>query len=731
MKKNSSLVVFQDDDEAILDTPVSAFTKFHLSTTSFVNDPLLTASASDQMLFDFPIPPTIGNNSNNNGNMMMNGINGGCGEVGSSSNSNIMKHSSSIASLKPSLSNTSLSSMGSSSSNITASGGGKHRRRSSGSSGSSNTNIKKPTWFQDDVVSDSHHFDISILSATNQGEFKPIPSHKILHAGDHIEVHLKVNVKKLQFLKCTFEGVSTGHNNKSHIISKETIISHDFHLYPTAVDQELIKSRSKSLNLSSPPSLSNMLPSSSSSTINLYSNRLSSTTPTHNNSNNSNNTTSTDTSLSSTPSPPLQHKTSLSPTIESTTTTTSTTTTNEQEKSLLKQTIDIKKSSSHDLLYLYNHHLDQIDDQCPFLQPLPEIQESNFNPPVIHSCSEHQVLSERSHMFIFRYTIPSYLPTSFTINKDTKNGVFYRLVFSGLGELHNKFKSDGPLIKGICTSIPIGVINNSFCNIRNDMITSDSKVKSHSSILNDITIKSRLLYNNFGIIGSNVSLYLTIDNQSDSILKGFRLRLLNKQQSWKSNSNNNESICTSGGGSNSIDISVNNENNSNNTSNNNSSSSSSSSSKSNSKSSNSKSTTTTTSTSNDKNKKSKNKKDKDDNSSSSKSNNIDVNNITTTTTTTTNDNLEIELEEQEDEEDLYCTHIGMVASSKFKSNEYFIQPKSKYNTTVCFSIPSNLLPSVHLSNISNSYTFKISLKKSKQYLEFPITILPSHSYNNK
>ncbi|KAF2073530.1 hypothetical protein CYY_005149 [Polysphondylium violaceum] len=711
------MIIFQDDDEAILDPPaLSSFSKFHLSSTSFVNDPLLTSS--DQL----DLSSILSSNTNGNGgHCSSNGnVNSSVDIAASSSSSHFIadgfKQSSS--GLKPSLSNTSLSSMGSSS------GGASivkhHRRRSSGSSGASSI-VKKPTWFQDDG-SDSHHFDINILASTSQGEFKSVPSHKIFHAGDHIEVHLKVNVKRLQFLKCTFEGVSTSHNNKTHILSKETIVAHDFHLYPTAVDQELIKNRSKSLNLSSPPSLSNILPSTNTSTTNLF-NKLSLTTPSNNISNNTTTATTNTDSSSSTPSPPLPNK-PLSPTVQSSLQESQQQQKNNDTGNVLKQTIDIKKSVSNDLLLLYNHSLDQ-DDQCPFLEPLPEIQESSFNPPIIHSCSEHQVLTERTHKFIFRYTIPSYLPTSFSINKDTKNGVFYRLAFSGLGELHNKFKSDGPLIKGINTTVPIGIINSltTYSNIRNDLMVVD-KIKSFSNTLNNITLKSRLLYNNFGIIGSNVSLYLTIDNQSDGIIKGFRLRLVNKQQSWKGSSVNNENISTSGGNSNSnMSEIVNNENSSSNNSNSNGGKG------------NSNSVTTTTATNIDKNKKSKNRNSKDNSNSKStttttnidktkKLNNINDNNVIENVNNNSNSN--IDLDEQEEDEDLYCTSNNTVASIKFKSNDYFIQAKTKYNTTICFSIPINILSTIHLSNISNSYTFRISLRKTKHHhLEFPITILPT------
>eukprot|EP01133_Synstelium_polycarpum_P013388 gene13388-15752_t len=332
-------------------------------------------------------------------------------------------------------------------------------------------------WFEEES-NDKHHFDITML-----------PEKQVYLPGDCIEVTLNVNVKKLQFLKATFEGISTSHKPHGTTVV-EKVISNDFHLYPTTKSRNsLPPTRSTQFSLMDPLKLPAQPLSSESAT-----------------------STSSSTSSSSNTSTPQTSPTSTN------------------EKNPLSLTNDmlpqsntspdipssLRKSVSTNVIVsswtddFYNEQT----ESCCTLEPIVEgtPPSAHIAPHLSAACSEHQLLSKRRHLFIFKVVIPATLPPSFSFTKDAKNGVFYRVHFSGLGELTNKFHSEGPLIKGIETSIPISVWNPT-CSflprtlLHDDDIFGPSETFTNSD--NSITIKSRILIKNFAIIGSGFIQYDT------------------------------------------------------------------------------------------------------------------------------------------------------------------------------------------------------------------------------
>eukprot|EP01132_Coremiostelium_polycephalum_P008415 gene8415-10333_t len=571
---NSNMIVFTDDDEIYLE---SSFNNkgFHLHQNN--NNFLKDKSKSTTSL-------PINNNNNNNNNLNNNHI--------SSNGNNLESQQQNEFPLGFSMI---------------------YQKQQYFENSSDNIKFKKPSWFEEEQ-NDFHHFDISFYPSGN----------RIFLAGETVEIHLKVNVKKLQFLKATFECVSTSHNSKNHTLSKNVIISQDVHLYPTDKDIHAKLRRS--------------LPHGSNSIYYPSTNVTSTTTTTSTTSTTTTTTTATanpvlptgigvgeNSSGSQSPTQTTTNSSTSSSTrdLPNTTTTSSNNNLNKSMnnlKSTLKRTTSLRKSISHDHLEYPDPHQDEDSLFCPYLEPLPDHSDSEYDddyskPPLVHSCSEHELISNRKHKFIFRFTIPSNSPPSFFIQKDPKCGVFYRIQISGLGELHSKLlNTDGPLIKGIQTFLPL-VVANPFCTyLPRELVASCSSFgPSETFVATDdlITLKSRQLFTNFGIIGSTISIYISVDNQTDQLTKGFKLSLINRQQSWNPNEN------------------------------------------------------------------------------------IDSN---------------------------YSTPVSSI---RYKSTDYYCQPHSKFNTTISFSIPSYVIPSVALSNIENHYYIKITIRKTQSYIDLPILIVPS------
>ncbi|EGG13258.1 hypothetical protein DFA_11019 [Cavenderia fasciculata] len=139
---------------------------------------------------------------------------------------------------------------------------------------------------------------------------------------------------------------------------------------------------------------------------------------------------------------------------------------------------------------------------------------------IVPSC-EHQYHhpSSKLHKFKFEVNLPQNLPPSLSFKKDSKTGVFYRLHFTGLGDCYtsNKVlsKKDSRLfLKGLETSVPIRIWNPSCHYLPKQVLynnarlfgPSDSFVSLNYQDKQAPSIKARLLIRNFGIIGSSVNI---------------------------------------------------------------------------------------------------------------------------------------------------------------------------------------------------------------------------------
>ncbi|KYQ92526.1 hypothetical protein DLAC_06517 [Tieghemostelium lacteum] len=542
-----------------------------------------------------------------------------------------------------------------------------------------NSNTKKHFWPEEEQ-NDFHHFDIS---------FPPL-GNRIFYAGEKVEVHLKVNVKKLQFLMATFECISTSH--KTHNLEKKILYSEDIHLYPTDKDLVLKQNQRNSMPLLPiPTSPTSSVSSVSSGSSSIHSGSTQATI--NSNSNNSGSTAGNMSSLKS----PLSRETVIPIDLNllnlNSNSNGNSGTTTKGPKSQNSNTQMRKSISAGDYYSTMAGYESSFgsgsgyafdDDECSYLEPLPEFEENSiYQPPVVHSCSEHQVITNRKHKFIFRFSIPTNSIPSFAMHKDMKNGVFYRLAIKGLGELHgSKFNSEGPMIKGIQTYVPLTVKSTHLSYLPRELFSVEPETFIYTSQQPPITIKSRMIFRSYAILNSNITIHLTIENQSNSLIKGFKFELFNIQKSWLLNSNINAIDQDTESETNNVDNNNNNNNN------------------------NSKNTEHSSKKEKDKEKEKEKEKDKKLKDSGD---GIDLD----------DDNIK-----------LCCNSSTVVSHLRFKSADKHILAKSKYQSTISFSIPGHLTPSIYLANLLNTYTLKITLRKhSNCFVELPIILLPVHPPN--
>ncbi|EFA82237.1 hypothetical protein PPL_04660 [Heterostelium album PN500] len=395
---------------------------------------------------------------------------------------------------------------------------------------------KQRDWFESESSHDDHN-QITVLISPIRNYYQP---------GDTLDVVVNVNVKRLQCLNATFEGYSScqvpprhGQEDKTPNLLKSKIAATNFYLYPTEDDIPL--------NLSSKSINNNTYRSNSYNNIINVNNQMSTSTSTTSTSTTTTTTTSTTTTAqsisnpSSTTSSPFsldkqQHQQQQQQPLDqqsNNTISSSTANLSTIDKELLRNVSDdmiisnLGKSTSFSSLYIS----DLVDDEwfdmdqqalsqrdnlsmnvsSEELQDLEDIDSSLVEPPQVQACADHLVLSKKKHKFTFQLKIPQSLPPSFAFSKQSKNGIFYRIHLSGLGQMHHKFnRTEHSLIKGFETSIPLSIWNPKCDYLPRQLLQADNlfcSSETYQSTKNNVHIKARLLIKNFCVIDSAVSTY--------------------------------------------------------------------------------------------------------------------------------------------------------------------------------------------------------------------------------
>ncbi|EGC30392.1 hypothetical protein DICPUDRAFT_95748 [Dictyostelium purpureum] len=77
---------------------------------------------------------------------------------------------------------------------------------------------------------------------------------------------------------------------------------------------------------------------------------------------------------------------------------------------------------------------------------------------------------------------------------------------------------------------------------------------------------------------------------------------------------------------------------------------------------------------------------------------------------------------QQGDNSIQCQHTGTISSIKYKTGDFYFYPSTKYQNTIVFPIPDNILPTIILPNISNLYSLKITLRKQPFSKEIPLIL---------